>query len=67
MNDREILATHLNDLHTEIAELRAENALLRKALADAPHADSCDFNGRLISHPTCTCWKAALARAEVKP
>ncbi len=55
-----------------VTRLEKENALLRKALEDAPHTAACRSN-RTCSIPEhgcfpCDCWKAALARIpEPKP
>ncbi len=69
--------TVLNELDAKIEPLLRENALLRKALDDAPHGQYCHsvrkrhlpggFEGAGCpdSHWTngpCDCWKAALAR-----
>jgi hypothetical protein len=55
----------------KIDELTRENALLRKALAGAPHTSMCsswDYvnDDSLVRRP-CDCWKAALARIPEAP
>ena len=56
---------YIAELEAEDAKLRRElyiahevNALLRKALADAPHTKTCDS---WDDDMPCDCWKAALA------
>jgi hypothetical protein len=60
-----------NALLERADELIAENALLRKALADAPHAYGCGWFswGYDVerANAACNCWKAAAPRTQEKP
>ncbi len=54
----------------EISDLRAGNAVLRKALEDAPHGNLCMLfieHYGLSKPAACDCWKAALARIPEVP
>ncbi len=56
-----LLHGDLPDTEHPHRNLAAENALLRKALADASHDDNCNLR-KMGYGLTCDCWKAALDR-----